>query len=56
MFEEIQKHKENEIQMFKESLNKTKPHFKNFESVQVIAEVESKDEVSTQVDQKFQQD
>lgn len=42
--------------MFKESLNKTKPHFKNFETVQVIAEVESKDEVSTQVDPKLPQD
>ena len=47
MFEEIQKHKEKEIELFKSSLNKTKPHFKNMEQVQVIAEVESKDEMST---------
>lgn len=52
MFDEIQRHKENEIELFKQSLNKTKPHFKNMDNVHVIAEVDSKDEVSTQFEKK----
>ena len=45
--DEIQKLKNEQANLFKESLNKTKPYYKDMEKFEVIAEVNSNDELST---------
>ena len=45
----IQSHKQQEIDLFKQSLNKQKAHFKNIDDIQIIAEVTSRDEQSSVV-------
>ena len=43
----IQKLKDDQANLFKESLNKTKPYYKDIEKFDVIAEANSNEEVST---------
>ena len=45
--DELQKLKNEQANLFKESLNKTKPYYKDMEKFEVIAEVNSNDELST---------